>query len=1356
MLVALGVLAALVAAAIATLVSIDLGPVARRRAEQGASTYLDRPTHIGKLRIRLLTGAFEVDDLVIEGLRPTDRPFMTAKRVFVNMPWWSVFTHRLIIENVDMDGWDMLVEQFQNGRHNFPRVTGPKRQRSKGPSRWPLTTTVRQVNARGGRFSYEDHSAPWRVVCPNLNVSVWRGVDTYRGTAAFTGGHVKIASYEEFGADLETRFKIDGGKVLLDDIRIESTGASTTATGYVDLGHWPDMLYHVKSRVDFPIEKNIFFKGMNFTVAGRGDFTGAFRFFKTPKGTGRELQGSFTSVEAGVNAWRFQNVRGNLLWTNGAFRVTDVNTGLYGGRATFDYVMEPLGQAAHPAQAIWDATYQDVDLPRLTDFLELQGLRLAGRLSGHNRLEWPLGKFALKRGSGEITATMPAGLQPMTRRMDPSQIAKVDPLPPLVGPFNPTLYIGYVPVAGDIAYSLDPQWIRVANGWAATEKTYVGFTGQTSWGQRSTMPFHVTSLDWQESDRLLAGIMTAFGSHTGAIPIGGRGQFDGTMLGAFSNPRIEGHFDGQRMFAWDVMWGRGSGDLVIENSYVDITNGLVEDNGSRIDAQGRFSLGYPRKDHGEEINAVIKVSKRPLVDLRSAFQLHDYPVNGLLSGEFHLYGAYQTLDGVGRMQIDNGTAYGETFDTATSNLRFERTGVRMDAVEIRKGAGRVTGAAWIAWDGNYSFDADGSKLAIESMQTLQFKRAPLSGILQFTASGAGTFANPRYDVKANIADLYAADEGIGDVKGTLSLHGDMLTLSDFEASSKRLSVSGSGQLGLTPEMDVNATINFFDSSIDPYLRFFAPQASPFNSIIADGSITAHGELSDIDHLTVEADITRLQVKLFDYPASNDGEIELALNNHVVEVKRLKLKGEHTALDLSGDIDLHNNRIALDASGDANLGILQAFYQGIRSSGSATLRAQVRGAFDKPEFSGDATITGGRIRYVSLPSLQDINARLLFDAQGIRIVDASAQLGGGAATFNGRIGLKGFAVGDINLTATGEQMRLEYPEGFRSKADATLTLSGTPQGMTLAGTVRVLEGTYEKRFEPNVDIFSLASGGGVGTGAAPQPVEVPVRYDIKVFAPGTLRLDNNLAQITARADLTLSGTYDHPVLFGRADIDRGTIFFEGNNYRITRGTIDFQNPTQIQPFFDIEAEARIHAPGVSEPYLVTLAVSGTLDRRMNMQLTSDPPLPTVGIISLVFGQASADVTNPELAALRPETATASEEALLRQGILRVLAGGITGSVSRVVENAIGIDTVEIAPSLGTSSADPLTPTARLILGTRISDRAYLTFSRALGSSTTPGGDQVIILEYDQSDRLSWVLTQTGSSTFAIDFRVRRVF
>ena len=118
------------------------------------------------------------------------------------------------------------------------------------------------------------------------------------------------------------------------------------------------------------------------------------------------------------------------------------------------------------------------------------------------------------------------------------------------------------------------------------------------------------------------------------------------------------------MRAWDVVWGSARTDLVIENAYAFIKQAVLAKDGSEIVAAGQFSLGYPRRDQGEEINARVKLSRRPLRDLRHAFELDDYPVEGLVSGEYHVYGNYETPFGVGRLLIEQGVAYGETFDSA--------------------------------------------------------------------------------------------------------------------------------------------------------------------------------------------------------------------------------------------------------------------------------------------------------------------------------------------------------------------------------------------------------------------------------------------------------------------------------------------------------------------------------------------------------------------------------------------------------------------------------------------------------------------------------------------------------------------
>ena len=128
--------------------------------------------------------------------------------------------------------------------------------------------------------------------------------------------------------------------------------------------------------------------------------------------------------------------------------------------------------------------------------------------------------------------------------------------------------------------------------------------------------------------------------------------------------------------------------------------------------------------------------------------------------------------------------------------------------------------------------------------------------------------------------------------------------------------------------------------------------------------------------------------------------------------------------MTGSIGLHDDRVALKVSGDANLGILQGFFRDVRGSGRAELTAAVDGPLGKPVFSGSATITDGRIRHFSLPNALDaINGTVSFDARGIRLDDVTATMGGGQVQFGGRIGFDGYLPGDLNVTVRGQDMQL---------------------------------------------------------------------------------------------------------------------------------------------------------------------------------------------------------------------------------------------------------------------------------------------------------------------------------------------
>jgi translocation and assembly module TamB len=335
------------------------------------------------------------------------------------------------------------------------------------------------------------------------------------------------------------------------------------------------------------------------------------------------------------------------------------------------------------------------------------------------------------------------------------------------------------------------------------------------------------------------------------------------------------------------------------------------------------------------------------------------------------------------------------------------------------------------------------------------------------------------------------------------------------------------------------------------------------------------------------------------------------------------------------------------------------------------------------------------------------------------------------------------------------MRLRYPEGFRSVVDADLAMRGDLAAPVLSGTVTVRSAVYERAFDPaGGNLLGLAAGAAASRAPAPPPTtegtSLPMAFDVRVLAPNSLRIENRALRLTSSADLTLRGTFEKPLLFGRVEVTRGQVFFEGNRYEVTRGTVDFANAQKVEPFFDLEAETQARVPG--QTYRVVFHVTGVPESFV-FDLTSDPPLEPVEIVALLLGD-SRDPQDAEMRALR--TPGRTEQEVIAAGATRLLASPISSEVGRVVERTLGVDTVQISPSLGDVSAlqsARLNPSARFTIGKRLSERLYLTYARALSTSSR---DQIILIEYDQSDRLSWIVSQNEDRTFALDVRVRHVF
>lgn len=1360
------VVIAFACAGLVSAVTIDLGPALRSQAEQQLANQIGRPVSIGRLGTYILPGQFLIEDLVIGGRNPGDRPLFVSDRVVVSTAWIPLLSGEFWVDSVDIDGWEMFVESFEGGTHTFPRLVGrrtaedsatesPDEGRADSNSntdaeadvaddtengRRRFITTVQYLRAHDGEFVYEDYGTPLSIIARDIDFTMAKAAG-YGGQASFHGGTVQIGDFEPMTTGMVATYELDGGVVELTHMALEMDGLNAVIEATVDMLNWPESTYRItNSSVDAAAMKEVFFARDNFTTTGNATFTGEWHRFDG----GHELTGSFTSENWTLEGLDFPTFDGDLIWNRDLFEITRARSGFYDGGLEFTYAMKPLGDE-EPTIATFEPHFDGAALAPLFDALGLTGARPLGAVSGEVFLEWPLDSFADRRGHASLTVIpedavplQPQSVRPRSTR-DGWGYAKE--------PFEPDGEPWQFPVGSEIDLTFGPDAIELAPSWMATPLTAVSFEGRTKWGQESAIPFEVVSADWQESHRLMAAIMTAFDRPTGEIAVAGYGSMSGVMRGAFLSPRIEATFDGDDVRAWNVDWGHGAGELVVEGGFLDVTEGLFRDADSALRVNGRFAFSSPAAGE-DDINASFELDGVPAQNVRDAFSVVGYPIDGPLYGELRLYGEYERPFGFGRLRIGTGTAYGETFDQTDAGLRFEGDGVWLDGLTVRKGTGEVTGAMYVRWNGTYSVNADAQSLDLAASRVFSQAGAEMTGLLDFSISGVGAFEDPRYQIRGTMTDLTVEGATVGQVTGRLDVQ-DAVVAVELEAASPTLAVSGSGRIELTDAARSVLRFRVTNTTLDPFVRTFQPDLPDATTMVASGTILVRGPLADVDQLSIDVTVEQLDSMLFDYVVTNDGPVRLLLDRNVLQIAHMRLRGDGTALDLTGDVSLADERFALSATGDASLGILQGFFPDVRGRGTMRLTAQINGSFDEPILIGEARIANGRLRHFALPhSLDALNGRLVFEPGGVRLDELLAEFGGGSVRFGGRIGLQGYQIGNLGVTASLQDTTLRLQE-IRSRVDAELTLRGSMEAPTLGGVVNVQDAIWLEFFQSSTGLIDLSSGDS--TPVIDTEESIPLQYDLHISAPSSLRISDNRAQIVASAELTLRGTYDRPALVGNVEIERGQVYFEGNRYRVTRGNIGFANPTNIEPFFDVEAETDIRVPG--QTYRVTLGLAGTFDRLEPPTLESDPPLQQFEIIGLLLG----DVRDPQEAEIRTLRAReASQQEFLQAAGARLLTNPISSGVGGVMQRSFGVDTFEIVPSLDDPAAQQSTqliPTARVLIGRRISDRAHVTFSRAVSGNNQ---DLIVILEYDASDRLSWVLSQNEDRTYALDFRVRHAF
>jgi hypothetical protein len=1261
----------------------------------GLSGFFHRPARVGSVRFSLFPFQVEVRDLVVEGVSHLAPPFLEVLKAQVTPSLAPLRGRRLVLSRVRIEGLRLRVNAFPDapngpGGDDIPRMGG-------GGS-GGLQVELGRLVIQDGAFELNHERVPLDLDLPEFHGRLVAEKDRgLAGHLSFRPGELRFGGAPPLflGTEVDLRFK--DGQLTVDAGQVFTEGTHLAYQGHLYLAGRPQGQFNLAGPVDLAIvERHVMRSGLG--LAGAGNWDGVL----SVDGSRLRIEGRMDGVGGAFMGLAVPKFSGRVAYDGTGLRVRDLDVQSLEGRGRLD-VDVPTGPPGTPGVRV-AGSLEAVDAEGIMRLLFDMGRPgIGAAATGTLDVAWPKGRPRLASGR------LGLDLQPR----------------PDVG----TALGGRVDwSATDGLQNLERVDLLLPEGRAT-------FEGRVLADDQASLAVEAESTDLAATDDLLTRLRRALGNpEAERAGISGAGTFVGRWRGTLQAPVFDGRFSGREIGYRGVVWGRADWVGTLDPEGVESHSLVLRRPGvaSELWVDGRTETGsFGEKDH---VNLRLRFTSWPAADIVKAMQW-DLDVSGPISGEATVLGRRSAPDGLAKVTASAGRFHGIPFEDAVLALRWGGRATEITSGRAKVSGGTVTLHGTLTDDGVYDAVGEAQEVDVSALVPATNQDVALSGKMSGSLLVQGTAARPRLSGRLSSARLFVADEGLGALEATLLGQGDGQVTIDARCHSPRVDLAIHGVASSIAPYDSALRLTVRDTSLDPYLRAAFPGLPTALGLVATGEVEMRGPLLRPRALSVEATLLDLQILVPDYPLRSKAPAKIALTGGRLDLVTLHVAGEGTDLAIEGRLSVFDEgEVAIAVRGAADLRALSVLSPRLRGRGAARLALAVSGTRAAPRLDGTLDLEGAGLRFRGFPNgIEDVRGSVRFDEKTAELRGITGTVGGGTVEIEGQASYSGGRLTSFDLRSSGHSLALRYPEGLRSVVDVDLRLFGDPKEQWVTGTIDVDQAVWTRRYDLASEL--LASSRPLAEAAS---LEKGVRLDVKVRAPGSLRIDNNLATLQARAELNLQGTSEMPVVLGRAEVDRGRLYFQGRTYVIRQGTIDFLNPQKLDPQFDIEAETRIRS------YRVTLRVNGSLDR-VTPTLTSDPPLSPVQILSLLAGAEESTVTG-----LTQAQAQSSQGQLAVAGAATLAAGRISEEVGleRGAERLFGLNRFSIDPSLLRGAGT--TPTARITIGKRITPDLNVLYSQDLRGTE----QRLLSLEYTLSDRLSVLLTREDPDGFGIDIRLRQ--
>ena len=1322
----------------------------RRRVIASAEKLTGGRVELGELHFIPLRLRVDARNVTIHGHEgPEQSPFLHVDRVQAELKIISLLSTTVGLHSLVLEHPMVHIIDYPDGTTNAPVPTAGLSSKQ-GPVEQLISLSVSQIAVQQGELMWEDKKVPFEFAARDLAVLLNYSLLRRQYEAHLAAGSVstRVLDAPSFVWGADATLVLARGHADISRLTLKSGNSQLLFTGGLQDYHNPQVSgdYHGEAdlgEVAALARQPGIHKG---TVQFAGKASWNLRSFSTD-GTvqGKEIDWSNGKV-------RLQNGRINAAFsvTPERFHLSAIKASLLGGElgGEVDVVNWQSSLEAAPARRPGHEIGRIApgSLQRGSVRLQLAGFPLLPAMEMLSSPKLPLDRLALSGGaSGNVEMLWVGSIRDAETRM------KVGVVPPA------KQGAGEIPVTGQIdgVYRGSRDELEMEQFHVTTPGTEITATGNLA--ATSALRFSVTSHNVKEWTPLLEA---AYGAAALPFAVHGWSSFNGSASGKLSALAVSGNLEvydfdttvagnagasSSRQIHWDAL----STGVQYSNNHFAARNGSIirGRTTAHFEASAALTAGAFRDNDAFTLHLDLRNADAgelaQLVGTGQAFA-------GAANLTVNVSGTRANPHGDGRVEVRQGMADGVAVPLLKSDLRLSDGELQFNNIEGSAYGAPVTGSAAVSLASVMhttpeagSSGVDWSKVAMRlnlSGRGLELGKLPYSqrggfsadGIGDFTVRFRGTIEQPSLEAHVHLKDLALDQERAGDFYVDATTEGRQLQLkahSDFDQAD--LTVAGSVQLEHDFPADLDLAFHHLD--VTSLLRIYLPGTVTGHSPLA-GTLHVSGPLRTPRDLKAVAELQSFSMEVAHVQVQSTGPLRVEVANQVLLLNNFHLAGSGTDFTVQGRAHLAGAKeLEARLDGSVNLTLLQSLNSKISARGNVDVNLNASGTMERPVLQGRLEVKNTFVSHNDFPSgLSDLNGVLRFDRDRVEIEKLNGTTGGGAIALTGSSTYQN-GVFQLDFGATAQGVRLRYPPGVSSTANADVRLTGSTNSAVLTGNVTVTKlavtpgfdfGAYIEKSKQSVVLTQSSS------------LESRLRLDLRVTTTPELQMQTAIARLSGNADLKVRGTADRPAILGRVEVLEGDVTFNGTKYNLERGDVTFANPARTQPIIDLQATTRVR------DYDITVQFRGDASVPNGLKVTwqSEPQLPEADVIALL----ALGRTQEESAAVN----SAGSFGFGGEASNLLINEALNSTVNSRLQKLFGESRVKIDPQ-GLASDTAVIRGPQVTVEQQVANNLTLTYS----TNTEVSNQQVIQAECNLTRNVSIVALRDWNGVVSFDFKIR---